>query len=87
MEFREGQERRAGFPLALYESGDLGLHAAFEGSDGQTIEANGHHHGFEGKSDIGSAWIRTPNTVETSNGWTDIVVDSLYKITSETIVP
>jgi hypothetical protein len=33
-------------PVASYEPGDLGLHTAFEGSDGQTIKANSSHSVF-----------------------------------------
>jgi hypothetical protein len=35
--------------MALDEPGDLHCHAALEGGDGQTIEANGSHYGFEGE--------------------------------------
>ncbi len=85
--FAKGRSDARVSPVALYEPGDLGLHAAFEGSDGQTIEANGNHYDFEGKSVIGFARIRTPNTVETSNGEADIVADSWFKIGSVKIVP
>ena len=39
--------------MALNEPGDLHRHAALEGGDGQTIEANGSHYGFEGKRHSG----------------------------------
>ena len=41
--FAKGRSDARVSPVALYEPGDLGLHAAFEGSDGQTIEADGSH--------------------------------------------
>ena len=37
--------------MALNEPGDLHRHAALEGRDGQTIETDGTHDGFQVKRD------------------------------------